>query len=91
MPAHVKLMRITFQQLFPPTNVATVRLADCRRVVLFHYDKESETVEMRHYAIRATPSSGLVPCPSAAAAASEARRRRRRLLAEGVRHCEATR
>jgi ribosome biogenesis protein SSF1/2 len=57
VPVQVKLMRITFQKLFPPTNVATVRLADCRRVALFHYDKEQQTVEMRHYAIRATPTS----------------------------------
>jgi len=53
--AHLKLMRITFQNMFPPLDVASVRLADCRRVVLFHYDKDTESVEMRHYCIRATP------------------------------------
>ena len=77
---HVKLMRITFQNMFPAVNVATVKLADCRRVVLFnfmrrdvddqvkkqkaggdkndpnHYDgEEDEEVEVRHYAIKATP------------------------------------
>jgi ribosome biogenesis protein SSF1/2 len=30
VPPHVKLMRITFQNMFPPLDVATVRLADCR-------------------------------------------------------------
>ncbi len=41
--------------MFPTINVKTVKLSDCRRVILFHYNKESETVEMRHYAIRANP------------------------------------
>lgn len=34
---HVKLMRITFQNMFPAINVSTVKLADCRRVVLFNF------------------------------------------------------
>lgn len=54
-PPHVKLMRITFQNMFPTINVATVKLADCRRVVLFNYMEEEGVVEMRHYAIKATP------------------------------------
>jgi len=67
-PPHVKLMRITFQNMFPALNVATVRLRDCRRVILFNFIKrdeegtnvngqaeEDEEVEIRHYAIRATP------------------------------------
>mmetsp|Transcript_24541 Transcript_24541/g.53509 ORF Transcript_24541/g.53509 Transcript_24541/m.53509 type:complete len:431 (+) Transcript_24541:135-1427(+) len=68
---HVKLMRITFQNMFPAVNVATVKLADCRRVVLFNFMRrdfgdqprikedadaeEDEEVEIRHYAIKATP------------------------------------
>lgn len=55
-PAHVKLMRITFQNLFPAINVQTVQLNSCRRLVLFHYNKEDESVEMRHYGIRASPT-----------------------------------
>lgn len=51
----VKLMKVTFQHMFPTINVKTVKLSDCRRIVLFHYNKENETVEMRHYAIRANP------------------------------------
>ncbi|GAX11962.1 ribosome biogenesis protein SSF1/2 [Fistulifera solaris] len=64
-PPHVKLMRITFQNMFPATNVSTVRLSECRRVVLFHLLEAQEVgvvdgetrsvVQMRHYAIRATP------------------------------------
>ena len=49
---HIKLMRTTFQHMFPSISVKTVKLNECRRVVLFHYNKENETVEMRHYAIR---------------------------------------
>lgn len=65
---HVKLMRITFQNMFPAINVTTVKLNECRRVVLFNYMRRNvdesktegeeggdEEVEMRHYAIRATP------------------------------------
>lgn len=62
-PPHIKLLRITFQNLFPQINVSTVKLKDCRRVVLFNLiDSDNETgtekvqlVEMRHYAIKATP------------------------------------
>jgi ribosome biogenesis protein SSF1/2 len=51
----VKLMRTTLQNMFPPINVKTVRLSECRRVVLFHLKKDDGLVEMRHYAIRAQP------------------------------------
>lgn len=34
---HAKLMKITFQNLFPAINVSTVKLSECRRVVLFNY------------------------------------------------------
>lgn len=59
---HVKLMRITFQKMFPAVNVAAVKLSDVRRVVLFDLVKqkdkegnEEEVVDVRHYAIKATP------------------------------------
>lgn len=83
-PPHVKIMRITFQNMFPAINVTNVKLSNCRRVVLFNLitnknkgaavdggappvsDGESEKegdseyehdelVEVRHYAIKATP------------------------------------
>jgi ribosome biogenesis protein SSF1/2 len=41
--------------MFPTINVKNVRLSECRRVVLFNFNKADGTVEMRHYAIRATP------------------------------------
>ena len=55
---HIKLMRITFQNMFPAINVATVKLADCRRVVLFNMtqnDEGEDVVQVRHFAIKATP------------------------------------
>ncbi len=63
-PPQVKLMRITFQNMFPAINVATVRLKECRRVILFHMIEDEaeedggetrQRVEVRHYAIKATP------------------------------------
>ena len=71
-PPQIKLMRITFQNMFPAINVASVQLKECRRVVLFHLlesesgdsddgsaeqpsSKKTQRIEVRHYAIRATP------------------------------------
>jgi len=51
----VKLVGITLQHMFPSINVKTVKLSDCRRVVLFHYKKEEDEIELRHYAVRAAP------------------------------------
>lgn len=34
---HVKLMRISFQNMFPAINVSTIKLSECRRVVLFNF------------------------------------------------------
>ena len=48
-------MRLTFQHMFPTINTKTVKLSECRRVVLYHYHKETGMVDMRHYAIRAQP------------------------------------
>lgn len=49
-------MKVTLQNMFPSINVATVKLQDCRRVVMFNLDKTKGTVEMRHFAVRATPT-----------------------------------
>ncbi|KAL6067945.1 rRNA-binding ribosome biosynthesis protein [Balamuthia mandrillaris] len=45
------LMSILFQKLFPPINVQTIKLSDCKRVALFNYDAETKTVSFRHYLI----------------------------------------
>jgi len=42
-PPQIKLMRITFQNMFPAINVANVKLKECRRVVLFHLVEEESS------------------------------------------------
>lgn len=59
-PAPTKLMKVTFQNMFPPVNVQTARLKECTRVVLFHRNADEDTVEVRHFAIRGEPA-GLTP------------------------------
>ncbi|CAK4681848.1 hypothetical protein LEN26_009325 [Aphanomyces euteiches] len=52
---HAKLLNVTFQNMFPAIDVQTIQLSECRRVVLFHYDKETGLVEFRQFVIRAMP------------------------------------
>tara|TARA_B110000208_G_C11581833_1_gene362852 strand:+ start:9 stop:701 length:693 start_codon:yes stop_codon:yes gene_type:complete len=40
---HVKLAALTIQNMFPAINVQTVRLPNCQRVVLFHYEPAEAT------------------------------------------------
>ena len=51
----LKMTMVTFQALFPAINPASVRLAECRRVLLVHYDRATGCIELRHYAVRAAP------------------------------------
>lgn len=48
-----KLMCTVFQSMFPSVNVNTVKLSEVCRVVLCHYYREEDMVEVRHYAITA--------------------------------------
>jgi hypothetical protein len=43
------------QNLFPALQIDTMKLAECRRALLFDYDKATDLVSMRHYAITANP------------------------------------
>ncbi|KAH8055491.1 hypothetical protein JL721_10220 [Aureococcus anophagefferens] len=52
---HVKLLR-DLEAMFAPIGVSTVKLADCRRVVLVERDPATDVLELRHYAIRASAS-----------------------------------
>ena len=52
---HMKLMANTFQNMFPPLNLTTMKLASIKRCVLFSYNPVTHLVDMRHYAL------GLVP------------------------------
>eukprot|EP01084_Bolivina_argentea_P177672 307245_1 len=53
---HIKLAKVTLQHMFPTIDVANVPLAECRRVVLFHLDRVTKEIEMRHYLIKASPT-----------------------------------
>lgn len=50
--ARAKIVRATMEAMFATVDVATVKLADCRRVVLCHLI-DDDTVDIRHYLVRA--------------------------------------
>lgn len=52
---HIKLMANTFQNMYPPINLAEVNIATIRRCVLFSYNLETKLIEVRHYSIQVTP------------------------------------
>lgn len=57
-----KLFKVTIQSLFQQINVHTIKIANCKRVALFHLDvtftinrqRENDLIELRHYLIRPT-------------------------------------
>lgn len=51
----MKLMANTFQNMFPPLNLTTMKLASIRRCVIFSFNPATNLVDMRHYAISAVP------------------------------------
>eukprot|EP00698_Gefionella_okellyi_P003809 TRINITY_DN1353_c0_g1_i2.p1 TRINITY_DN1353_c0_g1~~TRINITY_DN1353_c0_g1_i2.p1 ORF type:complete len:458 (-),score=87.45 TRINITY_DN1353_c0_g1_i2:773-2146(-) len=55
---HMQLMAVTFQNLFPPINIQTIKPSECRRVVLVNYNKESDTIDLRQFAVTIS-STGL--------------------------------
>lgn len=50
-PNH-QLMSAMFQNLFPAIKVKTIRLSQCNRVCLFEYNKNTDTIQVRHYRIK---------------------------------------
>lgn len=50
--SHIQLMSLTFQNMFPPVDVKSFKLSHVKRVALFNFDDEDETIEMRHYGIK---------------------------------------
>eukprot|EP00461_Guttulinopsis_vulgaris_P002089 UN02090 len=51
----MKITAALLQNMFPGIDLQTVKLAQCRRCVLFNYDAETDTIEFRHYLIQAMP------------------------------------
>lgn len=49
--SHGKLLCSFLQNAFPTLNTKRLKLADLRRVVLFEYNREDDTVDFRHYSI----------------------------------------
>lgn len=52
---HMKLMANTFQNMFPPLNLTTMKLSAIKRCVLFSFNPATNLVDMRHYAISLVP------------------------------------
>lgn len=52
---HHKLLTTTFQNMLPAVNVKTVKLNTIKRCLLLNYSVETDTIELRHYSISATP------------------------------------
>lgn len=52
---HMKLMANTFQNMFPPLNLTTMKLSAIKRCVLFSYNPATNLVDMRHFAIALVP------------------------------------
>ncbi|XP_053679415.1 protein Peter pan [Anopheles nili] len=52
---HLKLMASTFQNMFPPINLSTVKLSSLKRCVLISYNPVSKLIDLRHYSITAVP------------------------------------
>lgn len=45
------LLTVALQNMFPSINVSDVKISQIRRVILFHYQEENDTIAFRHYAI----------------------------------------
>ncbi|EPQ25953.1 uncharacterized protein PFL1_06409 [Pseudozyma flocculosa PF-1] len=52
---HVKLLVATFQNLFPPIQVHSMKLSQARRIVLLNYNEATRTIDWRHYLISVRP------------------------------------
>lgn len=46
---------LTFQNMFPKINVQTVKINQCKRILLMNYNKATDVIEMRHYLITIKP------------------------------------
>lgn len=47
----IALAKTFFKNMFPTFDAATVKLTDCRRVVLVHYDDQKDTFSFRHFLV----------------------------------------
>eukprot|EP00126_Sphaerothecum_destruens_P007772 Sdes_comp19982_c0_seq1m12577 len=54
--AEQKLTATVLQNMFPAINIQSVKLADVRRCVLFHYNSETGLIDFRHFSLNAAPT-----------------------------------
>ncbi|KAI0232499.1 rRNA-binding ribosome biosynthesis protein, partial [Massospora cicadina] len=47
----IRLAASMFQNMFPAIDVLNTKVIDLRRVVMFNYNNETETIDFRHYRI----------------------------------------
>jgi len=52
---HIQLLAVLLQNMFPSININTVTFSQVRRVVLFHYDHETDKINFRHFLINLNP------------------------------------
>jgi len=52
---HSKLAKDFIQAMFPTTNIPTLKLEKIRRVVIWQWDDETETIDFRQYVISVQP------------------------------------
>jgi len=52
---HTKLTGLLLKNMFAPIDPSTIKLKNCRRVVLMNYGPEEGKIEFRHYLIQASP------------------------------------
>uniref|UniRef100_A0A0N5BGU2 Brix domain-containing protein n=1 Tax=Strongyloides papillosus TaxID=174720 RepID=A0A0N5BGU2_STREA len=52
----LRLVESVLQNMFPELKPEKVLLRNVRRCVLFNYDEETDTISMRHYAIKVVPT-----------------------------------
>lgn len=50
-----KLTSLLLKNMFAPIDPSTIKLRDCRRVVLMNWGPEQGKIEFRHYLIKASP------------------------------------
>eukprot|EP00667_Euglena_gracilis_P008853 EG_transcript_8987 len=48
---HIKMAQTLLTNLYPQLRVDKVQLANCKRVVLFHLNEDTDMIDVRHYVI----------------------------------------
>ncbi|KAI8985223.1 Brix domain-containing protein [Pilobolus umbonatus] len=51
-----KVMTAMLQNMFPSVDVQTMSLSHTKRILLFNYNEDSETIDVRHYSIGVKPT-----------------------------------